>query len=522
MRKVLLLVLLFLPVSAFADVTFYGQCDYKGPGVTLDAGQYGADDLRQVGIPEDAIASVKVSDGVSVTVFEHDGFKGRYGTLNKSDSCLNDDGFDNLISSLVIKQAAAFGTANSNSATPLIDELKPRTNTAQVGKMVTVYADCDYAGVSAKLPVGDYNLAELKRLGLGNNEISSVKVPAGLTLNVFENDFLRGASGSATGDIQCLDNSQFAGKITSLSVAGENGSSGLLQSSPTSQAKSSSGGGVARMFTECSYKGASAQIGVGEYTSSQLQALGLPNNSISAIQIADGYEAELFLNDFYRGKNGVLGKNNPCLVGEYNNAISSLVVRKKASAGAGFAPPVATLYLHCNYRGASAKLAIGRHSEQQLKAARIDTNTVSSIKLAKGYKAVLYDSADFSGKGVTISADDDCLDDNNLNEMLSSIIITPVGASTTASSTSSSSNFTAQSNAQDNSNQLVEGLQCVEDFVEKGVCDESRWNVMERRCGLAKVPELSDGYLQGHVNAGNCNAELWNELVRRTANPHLR
>lgn len=527
MRKIICLILLCTPLSAFADVTFYGQCNYKGPGVTLSEGQYTADALRQVGIPEDAIASAKVDSGFSVTVFEHDGFKGRYGTLNKSDACLDGDGFSNLISSLVVKETAAFGATANNGSITLVDALKPRNTAASSNQFVTVYADCNYEGVSARLPVGDYNLAELKKLGLGNNEISSVRVPKGMGLSVYENDFLRGAVGAATGDIACLDSGAFGGKITSVSVVLGDGNTAAAAPA-TTPAQSNVAG--AMVFTECEYKGASSKLSVGEYTASQLKQLGIPDNSISAIQVAAGYEVELFLNDFYRGKNGVLGKNNPCIVGDYGDAVSSMIVRKKkaATAGAGFAPPVATLYLHCNYRGASQQLSAGRYTDKQLQAARIDNNTVSSIKLAKGYQATLYDNGAFKGKGVVVTADDDCLDDNNMNEKLSSIVIAPIGSSSSSSTSGSNSlgdsNFVAKSNpsAQADSNALVDGLTCVQGYVEEDVCDEKRWTVMERRCGLAKVPELSDGYLQGHVNAGNCNKELWNELVRRTANPHLR
>lgn len=106
-------ILLLLPLSAFADVTFYGQCNYKGPSVQLDAGQYSAADLAKAGIPEDAIASVKVGAGFSVTLFENDGFKGRFGKLKQSDSCLDNDGFSNLVSSVNIEAPApTFGSKN--------------------------------------------------------------------------------------------------------------------------------------------------------------------------------------------------------------------------------------------------------------------------------------------------------------------------------------------------------------------------------------------------------------------------
>jgi len=75
--KKLIGLLLLMPLTAFADVTFYGQCNYAGPGVTLEPGEYTTRDLAKVGIPDSAIASVKVTGDVNVRLFENDGFAGR-------------------------------------------------------------------------------------------------------------------------------------------------------------------------------------------------------------------------------------------------------------------------------------------------------------------------------------------------------------------------------------------------------------------------------------------------------------
>jgi len=116
---------------------------------------------------------------------------------------------------------------------------------------------------------------------------------------------------------------------------------------------------------------------------------------------------------------------------------------------------------------------------------------------------------------------DDCLDNDDMNEQLSSIVIERVAKS---SARSGSDQFVAQPNQSNSSksDDLIAGLTCVQEFVENNACDKKRWNAMQTRCQLKRVEELSDGYLKGHVEAGNCNAELWDELVRRTANPHLR
>ncbi len=508
MRKIIGLLLL-LPFSAFADVTFYGQCEFKGPGVTLAPGQYTISDLAKVGIPDDAIASVKVEGEFKVVLFEHDGFKGRSGSLDRSNNCLQKDGFNNLVSSLTIDAPkAAFG-----SKEPITfgdNSLKPKKPVKAAG-VVTVYSDCNYDGLSAKLAVGDYNLAQLKKFGLGNNEISAVKVPDGMSVTVYENDFLRGDSASTGADVPCIDTGDFANRITSVSVSGDGVATVAAPEKVTTA-------GVT-VFTECAYKGQSATLREGEYNNAQMNELGIQDNSISALQVSDGYQVELFLNDFQRGGSGSLSTNNPCLVGQYNDAISSMIVRKTGTANAA-ATPVATLYAHCNYRGGSVQLPAGKHDINALKKAGVKEKSVSSIKLSPGYRAVVYSGPSFNAKSHVLTADDDCLDNDDMNEQLSSIVIESVANR----GATSSDNFVAQPNQSNSSksDDLIAGLTCVQEFVDSNACDARRWNAMESRCQLARVEELSDGYLKGHVEAGNCNAELWDELVRRTANPHLR
>lgn len=511
MKKIVGLILLFLPMSSFANVTFYGQCNYKGPGVVLGVGEYSAAELQAVGIPDDAIVAVKVPDGFTVTLHENDNFKGRYGTLKKSDSCLDNNGFSNLVSSLSIvstnvvegfgeKQADSFGTTT----------LAPKKPVATNAQMIQVFADCNYAGRSAQLPVGDYNLAQLKKFGLGNNDISSVKLPKGMSITVYENDFLRGDSASSGKDVACIDTGSFANRITSLSVLGEGG--GVVG---TPAKKIASG---VTVYSQCDYRGISANLREGEYTNAQLNALGINNNSISSLQVADGYQIDLFINDFQRGQSGMLNTDNPCLVGRYNDAVTSVIVRKKANVTA--ATPAITVYAHCNFRGGSVQLPAGQYDSAALKKALVGDNTVSSIKLTQGYSATIYEGAKYSGKSLVLTGDDDCLDNDDMNEMLSSMIV----VSETAKSAGNIGGFVAQPNQSDksSSDDLIAGLTCMQEFVDKNACDDSRWATMERRCNLARVEELSDGYLEGHVKAGNCNTELWDELVRRTANPHLR
>jgi len=209
--------------------------------------------------------------------------------------------------------------------------------------------------------------------------------------------------------VACIDNGDFAGRITSVSVSGE----GVANiATPATVATS----GVT-VFTDCAYKGQSATLREGDFNNAQLNELGIQDNSISAIQVSDGYQVELFLNDFQRGGSGTLSTNNPCLVGQYNDAISSMTVRKigAGATSAAATTPVATLYSHCNYRGGSGQLPVGKHDINALKKAGIKEKSVSSIKLSPGYRAVVYSGPSFNAKSHVLTADDDCLDNDDMN-----------------------------------------------------------------------------------------------------------
>ena len=191
--RLLLLVLFGFVPAAFADVSFYGLCNYQGPEVKLDVGMYTAQDLAKQGIPEDAINSIKVPDGFTVTLFENDGFGGRYGTLKSSDACLEDDNFDKLVSSLTISK-----TESSFGSTPavVISEEPHDSRLNSTRRALTVYSECNYKGRSATVGVGEFNNAQLNKLGISNNSISSIKVGKGFQADLYINDFHRGRSGT--------------------------------------------------------------------------------------------------------------------------------------------------------------------------------------------------------------------------------------------------------------------------------------------------------------------------------------
>jgi hypothetical protein len=88
----------------------------------------------------------------------------------------------------------------------------------------------------------------------------------------------------------------------------------------------------------------------------------------------------------------------------------------------------AVLYLDCNYAGKAVALPVGNYSLPDLIARGIPNDSVSSLRVMNGYRAILYWDTNFGGSSLVKTADDACLVDDGWNDALSSVIIQPITA----------------------------------------------------------------------------------------------
>ena len=82
--------------------------------------------------------------------------------------------------------------------------------------LITAYSDCNFAGFSVGLKVGDYNQAALGALGIYDKDIASLKVPMGYKVILYENDNYSGTSTEITANDTCM--TDWADRATSLKV----------------------------------------------------------------------------------------------------------------------------------------------------------------------------------------------------------------------------------------------------------------------------------------------------------------
>lgn len=107
------------------------------------------------------------------------------------------------------------GTAKSGGTPPPIVAPAPAP---VAGGGVTLYQHCDFQGYKVQLPQGRYSLAALRRLGLRNDDISSIRVGRGSAIAIFEHDGFRGRRLNFRGDVRCLVDHQFNDVLSSAVV----------------------------------------------------------------------------------------------------------------------------------------------------------------------------------------------------------------------------------------------------------------------------------------------------------------
>ena len=98
--------------------TVFGECDYTGGSVSLKPGRYTQDNLRELGIGNDLIASLKVQPGHTVVLYDNGQLRGRGVAFTEDDDCVKDDGLYRRVSALIIaptRRKNARSSANSSN-----------------------------------------------------------------------------------------------------------------------------------------------------------------------------------------------------------------------------------------------------------------------------------------------------------------------------------------------------------------------------------------------------------------------
>ncbi|MCA9694355.1 MAG: RICIN domain-containing protein, partial [Myxococcales bacterium] len=148
------------PISAVYDAqaTLYEHSNYKGASLQLGVGAYDLADIAALG--NDKVSSLRVPEGLRVTLFKDSGFSG-----------------DRAV---VTGDLSYIGDASNDEASSVLVE-----------KVIRIYKDAAFQGQEIVLGVGKHNVSEI---GLANDSLSSLKVPQGMVVALYEHANFGGLS----------------------------------------------------------------------------------------------------------------------------------------------------------------------------------------------------------------------------------------------------------------------------------------------------------------------------------------
>ncbi|HNG43230.1 MAG TPA: hypothetical protein PK203_16070, partial [Cyclobacteriaceae bacterium] len=175
--KILIVILLITCVNLHAQTVILYTDDFAGSSYEIDAGSYDYMTLLRAGIT--MVRSVRVQKGMQVTLYENDNYTGRSLVITE----------DAPMKYLLAK---GYGQVAQNVSLVVAPYTK-----ASEGPIVTIFKD-NFSGTSKKLTEGFYDFMDLGTVG--NDQLSSVRIPKGWRVTLYEHKESKGRTLVLTAD----------------------------------------------------------------------------------------------------------------------------------------------------------------------------------------------------------------------------------------------------------------------------------------------------------------------------------
>lgn len=397
-QNVSLVVAPYTPASAGPGVAIYKD-NFSGASKKLTEGFYDFTDLGAV--DNDQLSSVKIPKGWSVTLYEHKESKGRslVLTADANAALLIKNKFNDVTSSILVEKLPPPEVPAPIKTPPVVPETKtpedpilPQQPASPdddpANPMVTIYQG-DRSGESKRLAPGIYDTDQLE---IGDNELSSIHIPAGVSVVLYDQPKFKGKSLRLDEDAS----------TAFLDAQGFNNTTSSLWVELTPRV----------IIYSDAFTGNSASLTPGYYHVNQL---GIENDELSSVRLFADTWVLLFEHNNFRGRSILLTKDASAdfIAGKgFDNLASSMIV------GTSDIPlPQVTLYRD-NFANPLATLVPGEYPVLD----NFD-NQLSSIKIPRGLRVTLFEDVAFGGRAVTLNASvgDDFLRANKFDDAVSSI-----------------------------------------------------------------------------------------------------
>jgi hypothetical protein len=403
-------------LSAFSQdyVTLYSDCNYRGNASKLYPGRYS---LSSQNVRQNSLSSIRVPYGFKVVIYDADqpgqGNKTRY---TSDISCLPGEWNDRAASVVVERD----GDNNNNN------DYNNNNNNNYNGSGVKIFADCNFGGGSRSFGPGAYNTEQLA--GVGNDKISSIQVPNGWQVIVYNDGNWQGTSKTYYATSNCLE-SGWNDRISSLRIYSNTNNNNWNNNNNNNNDYNNSdyasrNDGVT-VFEDCYYGGRSYTLRPGRYDARQL---GVGNDEISSIKVPSGFRITVYGDGGFSGGQRSFTREVNCLGSDWNDKISSVEVSRGTGGDYDYNHSSnynnnelgVTFYEKSWFGGRSRTYGTGSYNLDDYDG--LDRN-VSSIKIENGYTLTVWDEPGQRGNRYTFTGSSGNLNLNGWNDRIRSFSI---------------------------------------------------------------------------------------------------
>ncbi|MEK3865880.1 cellulase family glycosylhydrolase [Paenibacillus sp. FSL H7-0716] len=295
----------------------------------------------------------------------------------------------------------------------------------------TFYENDNYGGLDVMLGAGSYDLNQMVAAGIPNDKISSVKVPFGLKVTLYENLNFGGAQRVLTSDVSQL--SDFNDKTSSIKIekagatpfsdgeyyltsvanggvvtADNAGAEPLAAIRPaiggaweTLSLKNNNDGSVS-FLSQANQKYICAVIDESNQLLARSTSIGTWEK-FQLVSLGNGtYGIKAGANGKFVQANMDSGGRLEATKDQVNGAWESFKITKVGdSSGLVYDDSVASkkaeFFVDAGYQGKAVQLGVGTYNYNSLVSKGVSNDAISSVKVPKGYKVTLYNDDNYSG-----------------------------------------------------------------------------------------------------------------------------
>lgn len=186
-------------------VTLYTEPNWQGVRDTFHSNR---SDLQGSYVGHDAIQSIKVTEGFSVTIYEFTDFQGRHETFDKDKPSLR----STRMGPRKGQSIKVHGPGRDSGQ----NEPSSRGGKSSFDEAVILFSDAGFEGLAQRFGGHVPNLQKSK---VGNDQVSSIRIPPGWVVTVYEHSDFKGRAETYKSDVENLKGSHVGNDtISSLKV----------------------------------------------------------------------------------------------------------------------------------------------------------------------------------------------------------------------------------------------------------------------------------------------------------------